>query len=113
MQLEYDLSVGALYIRLGDQPVVGTREVDSNTSVDLAEDGTVVGIEVISITHRWALPAILANCLIPDGERRQLCAYFGPPQEIAVPATVLPYPPQLTSGSEDLPVERTPVLTTV
>jgi uncharacterized protein YuzE len=78
MRLTYDLSVGALYIRLTDQAVARTREIDDNTAVDLDADGGVIGIEVISIEHRWALTDILRDYPIPAGEVAQLRAYFTP-----------------------------------
>lgn len=76
MRLKYDLSVGALYIRLSDQAVARTRDVDDNTSVDLDKAGNVVGIEVISVSHPWALDGILDDYDIPQHEAAQLRAYF-------------------------------------
>jgi uncharacterized protein YuzE len=78
MQLDYDLSVGALYIRLTDRAVARTREIDDNTFVDLDDAGEVVGIEVISITHPWRLSDILRDYSIPEAEVAQLRAYFQP-----------------------------------
>lgn len=77
MQLKYDLNVGALYIRLTSLPVARTREVDDNTSVDLDADGGVIGIEVISAGHPWALEDVLRDYDIPAAELAQLRAYFG------------------------------------
>jgi uncharacterized protein YuzE len=77
MRLKYDLNAGALYIKLSDQAVVRTRDIDDNTSVDLDSAGGVVGIEVISIAHPWALDAILSSYSIPPADKAQLCAYFG------------------------------------
>jgi uncharacterized protein YuzE len=78
MRLKYDLNVGALYIRLSDRPVARTREIDDNTFVDLGEDGDVIGIEVISIEHPWAISDVLRDYHIPPGEVAQLRAYFQP-----------------------------------
>jgi uncharacterized protein YuzE len=85
MRLKYDLNVGALYVRLTDQPVARTREVDDNTFIDLDEDGRVIGIEVVSITHPWALEEILRDYRIPVDEEAQLRAYFRPPVLGATP----------------------------
>ena len=87
MRLKYDLNVGALYINLSDQTVARTREIDDNTSVDLDSAGGVVGIEVISIAHPWALNAVLADYSIPPDDAALLRAYFertalGLPQEV-------------------------------
>ena len=81
MRLRYDLNVGALYISLSDQPVTRTQEIDDNTAVDLDADGTIVGIEVISIAHPWPLPEILARYRIPAGEEAQIRTYFRLPAE--------------------------------
>jgi len=76
MRLNYDMNVGALYIRLADQPVARTREIDGNTFVDVDSDGAVVGIEVISIEHPWALNDILRDYSVAPDEEVQLRAYF-------------------------------------
>ena len=78
MHLKYDLNVGALYIRLTDEPAARTREIDDNTFVDLDESGDVIGIEVISIHHAWALDDVLRGYSIPAHEVAQLRAYFQP-----------------------------------
>ena len=71
MELRYDLNVGALYIRLTDQAVARTREIDDNTVVDIDADGGIVGIEVISIGHPWALDDILHDYAIPSAAAAQ------------------------------------------
>jgi len=76
MQLEYDLNVGALYIRLSDAEVARTREAGENAAVDLDAAGGVVGIEVISAAHPWPLADILAAYTIPPAEAVQLRSYF-------------------------------------
>jgi uncharacterized protein YuzE len=76
MRLKYDLNIGALYVRLADRPTARTREIDDNTFIDLDEDGDVVGIEIISIAHPWALDDILREYSIPPDEVAQLRAYF-------------------------------------
>jgi len=78
VELKYDLNVGALYIRLTDQAVARTREIDDNTVVDIDADGGIVGIEVISIGHPWALDDILHDYAIPSAAAAQLRAYFQP-----------------------------------
>jgi uncharacterized protein YuzE len=76
MQLEYDLNVGALYIRLSDAEIARTREAGDNAAVDLDATGGVVGIEVISAARSWPLADILASYDIPAGEMVQMKAYF-------------------------------------
>ncbi len=77
MTLEYDLDVGALYIRLTGQPIARTAEFGGNANVDLDEAGQVVGIEVVSAAHRWPLADILAVHDLDAADRAQLRAYFG------------------------------------
>jgi uncharacterized protein YuzE len=92
MQLEYDLSVRALYIRLSDKHIARTREIDDNTNVDLAEDGTVVGIEVIDIDLPWPVAEILRHFDLPPGEVEQVAGYFplaAPKISIASPAPAM------------------------
>lgn len=92
MQLEYDLSVRALYIRLSDKTIARTREVDDNTNVDLDKDGTVVGIEVIDIDLPWAVTEVLRDFDLPAGEAEQVASYFpffAPTISIGRPAPAL------------------------
>ena len=77
MQLKYDLTVGALYIKLSDAKIARTVEAGDNAAVDLTADGTVVGIEVIAVAYPWPLEDILARYAIPAGELAQVRNYFG------------------------------------
>jgi uncharacterized protein YuzE len=79
MQLKYDLTVGALYIKLSDAKIARTVEAGDNAAVDLDAAGVVVGIEVISAAYPWPLADILARYPIPAGELAQIGNYFGPP----------------------------------
>jgi uncharacterized protein YuzE len=90
MQLRFDLSVGALYVRLGDQRVARTREIDDNTNVDLDAAGRVVGIEVVSVHHPWPLDQILGKYAVAAADAAQLRAYFSP-------ATMRAAPPQASA----------------
>jgi uncharacterized protein YuzE len=77
MQLEFDLNVGALYVKLSDEEIARTREAGGNAAVDLDVAGNVVGIEVISTAHPWPLDDILRDYRIPDEEQAEIRAYFG------------------------------------
>ena len=77
MRLEFDLDVGALYIRLSDAEVARTREAGDNAAVDIDATGGVVGIEVLSTAHPWPLADILDDYAIPASEVAQITAYFG------------------------------------
>jgi uncharacterized protein YuzE len=45
---EYDRDADALYIRLSDHKVARTTEIDANRMLDLDEQGSAVGLEVLS-----------------------------------------------------------------
>lgn len=77
MQLEYDLSDGALYIRLSDHEIASSRDVDDNTNVDLDDRGFVTGIEVIDTGLPWPVAEIIRDFELPDGEMEQIRSYFG------------------------------------
>lgn len=79
MFLEYDLTVGALYIRLADGKVARTRELDDNTMVDVDEAGNVLGVEVVSADCPWALTEVLAMEGISAAAKAQMQAYFAAP----------------------------------
>jgi uncharacterized protein YuzE len=77
MQLKYDLTVGALYIKLSHAEIARTVEAGDNAAVDLDAAGGVVGIEVIAAAHPWPLEEILASYAIPADEVAQVRNYFG------------------------------------
>jgi uncharacterized protein YuzE len=79
MHLAYDLTIRALYITLSDKDVARTREIDSNTWIDLAADDTVTGIEVLNIDRPWALATVLRDYELPSGEEEHLLACCLPP----------------------------------
>jgi uncharacterized protein YuzE len=106
MRLEYDLDVGALYIRLSGAEVASTREAGDNAGVDLDAAGRVVGIEVISTAHPWPLADILAGYDISPLEEAQIRAYFRPGEGRPVRGRVLA--PPMLAGGEPPKVEITP-----
>jgi uncharacterized protein YuzE len=60
MRLEYSQTADALYVVLHDvERVHRTVEVDNGTMVDLLEDGTVAGIEVLHPARHWPLDEII------------------------------------------------------
>lgn len=76
MKLEYDLNVGALYIRLSSEPVAATEDFADNAAVDLDSDRRVVGIEVLAADRPWPLADLLGEYPISAEEAAQLRAYF-------------------------------------
>lgn len=77
MQLKYDLTVGALYIKLSDAKIARTVEAGDNAAVDFDAAGRLVGIEVISVAYPWPLDDILARYPVPAYEVAQIRSYFG------------------------------------
>ncbi|MFD5912472.1 DUF2283 domain-containing protein [Streptomyces massasporeus] len=61
VELSYDLDADAMYLHVSDAPVVRTVEVDSGTMVDVADDGKVVGIEIITPARDWPIDRLLAE----------------------------------------------------
>jgi uncharacterized protein YuzE len=93
MTLEYDLDVGALYIRLTGERVARTRQLGGNANIDLDAAGKVIGIEVIAAAHRWPLTEILAEFELTPADVAQLRAYFSMPVATSAdprPTTPLP-----------------------
>jgi uncharacterized protein YuzE len=45
-----DTNVGAAYIELTGEPIVETVEVSPSVQVDITETGTIVGVELLSLT---------------------------------------------------------------
>ncbi|MET8406775.1 DUF2283 domain-containing protein [Streptomyces sp. NPDC005195] len=61
MELSYDLDADAMYLHATDVPVARTVEVDSGTMVDVADDGSVVGIEIVTPARNWPIDRLLAE----------------------------------------------------
>jgi uncharacterized protein YuzE len=78
MMLEYDLDAGALYIRLADGDVARTRQVDDNTLIDMDGAGNVLGVEVVSARHPWAIAEVLRMDGISAAAKAQMLGYFVP-----------------------------------
>jgi uncharacterized protein YuzE len=91
VQLTYDLDAGALYIEFREGTSARTREVDGNTFVDLDDSGHVLGVEVISFAHPWAIDRVLEEFELPASEVAQLRAYFG--SRVAAPNVSTGSPP--------------------
>lgn len=71
MRIDIDLTAGAFYITLGGGKVSRTVEVSPTLLVDLTEDGTVAGIDVLTLD---AVPVdeVLAAYPLPDRQAAQL-----------------------------------------
>jgi uncharacterized protein YuzE len=49
MQVSYDEVADAAYVSFSHQPVAKVREVSDVCVVDMAEDGSIVGLELLSV----------------------------------------------------------------
>jgi uncharacterized protein YuzE len=50
MRIEYDRQADAIYIRLRDAEIAGTRELDDHLIVDLGEACRTIGIELLFVS---------------------------------------------------------------
>lgn len=72
MRLTYSQTGDSLYIYLQDMRPTHGLELDSGTLVDLADDETVVGIEVMNPARDWPLDEIIARFAVPAEDVRGL-----------------------------------------
>ncbi len=59
MRIEYTKSSNALYIKLREAPIVDSRDIEEGVTVDMGEDGHIVGIEILDATERLGLAELL------------------------------------------------------
>ena len=52
MKIRYDKNADAMYIKLKDEEIVNTKEIDKNTIIDLNDNGEIVGIEILFVKER-------------------------------------------------------------
>lgn len=52
MKIEYSKSIDALYIRLRDAVVADSRDVEEGVTVDLDENGRIVGLEILDASEK-------------------------------------------------------------
>ena len=58
MRIEYDNEVDALYIHLRDVDPVDTADVEDGVTVDLDDDGHIVGLEILDAVERLGLESL-------------------------------------------------------
>jgi uncharacterized protein YuzE len=56
LKIEYDCEADALYIRLSELPVAESDEHKPGLSIDYADDGSVIGIEILDASRRMPQP---------------------------------------------------------
>ena len=65
MKIEYDQEADALYIQFRSVTVEDNVDVEEGVTVDLGEDGHIVGIEILAARKRFGIKAI-ANISIEN-----------------------------------------------
>ncbi len=65
MKIEYDQEADALYIQFRSVTVEDNVDVEEGVTVDLGEDGHIVGIEILAARKRFGVKAI-ANISIEN-----------------------------------------------
>jgi uncharacterized protein YuzE len=58
MKVKYDKEVDILYIRLNEKPVDESDEDKPGIILDYAEDGSVVGIEILNASLKMPQPNV-------------------------------------------------------
>ena len=59
MRIEYDNGVDALYILLRNADPVDTADVEEGVTVDLDDEGHIVGLEILDAAERLGLESLL------------------------------------------------------
>ena len=63
MKIEYDNEVDALQIWFANAKPVDSRDVAQGVTIDLDEQGNLVGLEVLDAAEKWGLESILTVTL--------------------------------------------------
>ncbi len=61
MKVKYDKEVDILYIKLSDAPIKESDENKPGVILDYAEDGVIVGIEILNASIKMPQPNILEH----------------------------------------------------
>lgn len=52
MKIEYSKGIDALYIKLRDAKVADSRDIEEGVTVDLDDNGHIVGIEILDASEK-------------------------------------------------------------
>lgn len=66
MELRYDQTADALYIKLLDESVARTEQLDKGTLVDLDRLGRAVGVEILRPAREWPLDRIVQQFQVDE-----------------------------------------------
>ena len=59
MKIEYSSDIDALYIRLRETKITDSMDVEQGVTIDIGEDGHIVGIEVLDASEKIGIPDIV------------------------------------------------------
>lgn len=59
MKIEYSKSIDALYIKLREAKVADSRDIEEGVTVDLDENGHIVGLEILDASERLNLSELV------------------------------------------------------
>ena len=59
MKIEYDREVDALYILLKEVEPANTRDLEEGVTIDVDEQGHIVGVEILDASERLGLESLL------------------------------------------------------
>ena len=59
MKIEYISDIDALYIRLRETKITDSMDVEQGVTIDIGEDGHIVGIEVLDASEKIGIPDIV------------------------------------------------------
>jgi uncharacterized protein YuzE len=65
MKIEYSDTADAIYVSFKEAYVVKSKEIEEGIVVDLDENGHLIGIEILDVSHRYTL-ADIANVNIEN-----------------------------------------------
>ncbi|KJR41069.1 hypothetical protein MCHI_003029 [Candidatus Magnetoovum chiemensis] len=58
MRIEYDKEVDALYIKLRDGNIADTQDINEGVTLDIDDNGLIIGIEILDASERLTLSDI-------------------------------------------------------
>ena len=59
MRIEYDKEADALYIMLRDVPASDSKDLEEGVTIDMDDEGHIVGLEVLDASERLGLEALI------------------------------------------------------
>ena len=58
MKIEYSKNVDALYIKFKEAKIADSTDIEEGVTVDLDENGHIVGIEILDASEKFQLSAL-------------------------------------------------------